>query len=168
MSKRVKDERSIEIADWKAADSHIMKIGDDQAKINRMEAEAAKKVGMINEDLAKEVKPIKERIKLRLKSLEQFAELHKDDFGKIRSRKLAHGEIGWRRSSSTSITKKTLELIKRWLPKKLQDKCITVKESVNKPALSELTKKDLNRIEAKITPKDKFFVDPAKTKAVEY
>jgi len=168
MTKRIKDERAIEIKGWKEADEQIKAMGIEQANINKLESEAAKKTANINEKLAKDVKNPKESIKHKLKSLEQFASAHTDDFGKSRSKKLAHGEIGWRRSSSTSISKRTLELIKKLLPKKLHEKCITIKESVNKPALAVLSKKDLNRINAKITSKDKFFVEPTKTKAVEY
>ena len=166
--KRVKDDRAIIIGDWKEADRNIKAIGIAQAGIAKMESSAKKAITEIKRDLAERVKKVNKQIKLIHKSLEQFASEHEAEFGKKRSRKLAYGSLGWRKSTVTSIKENTLLLIKRLLPKKVQDKCISTKESVIKSALSTLSKKDLKRIGADISEKDKFFVEPAKSKAVEY
>lgn len=166
--KRVKDDRAIIIKDWKAADMNINAIGLAQAGIAKMESSAKKAIDEIKKDLAVRVKHVNKQIKLIHKSLEHFANEHEAEFGKKRSKKLVYGAFGWRRSTVTSIKENTILLIKKLLPKKLQDRCLTTKESVNKSALSTLSEKDLKRIGAEISKKDKFFVEPVKVKSVEY
>jgi phage host-nuclease inhibitor protein Gam len=137
-------------------------------QIKQAEETAKDDINEIKAELAEKVKPLQEEIKLKVRSLEAFAALHKNDFGKKRSRKLNFGILGWRKSTSISIKKNTLELIKQVFTNAKQKMCIRVKESVDKEALAKLTEEQLASVGARRKEKDVFFVEPSSQEAVDY
>ena len=158
----------IPIPDWEQADLRIRLIGDLQMQISQAEETAKDDINEIKAELAKKVKPLQEEIKLNVQSMEAFAALHKNDFGKKRSRKLSFGILGWRKSTFISIKKNTLEEIKFLFTRAKQKMCIRVKESVDKEALAKLTDEQLASVGARRKEKDVFFVEPSSQEAVDY
>jgi len=170
MAKRIKSDRPvlIPVPDWVHADNCIWRTGDLQTQIREAEETAKDDINKIKAKLAKKTKPLQEKIKLYVQSLEAFAATHKNDFGKQRSRKLSFGILGWRKSTSIPIKKNTLERIKQMFVKATQKMCIRVKESVDKEALAKLTDEQLASIGARRKEKDVFFVEPSSQEAVDY
>ena len=170
MARKVKSDKPIlrPVPDWNHADEFVRRIGDLQMQINQAEETAKDNINEIKADLAEKVKPIQETIKLYVRSLEAFAVLHTKEFGKKRSRKLNFGILGWRKSTSISIKKNTVEIIKRVFAKAQQKFYIRVKESVDKEALAKLTDEQLASVGARRKEKDVFFVEPALQEAVDY
>lgn len=166
--KRIKSEKQIEtIADWQQADEFIKQIGDLQLQINAAESSAADKINEAKAEMVKAVEPLNKKITILTDSLEAFAANHTDDFGKAQSRKLNFGILGWRKSSSITIAKSTLELIKKVFGRKA-DIYIRTKEEVNKEALSELMDQQLSSVDARRKHKEVFFVEPGLPGAVDY
>jgi phage host-nuclease inhibitor protein Gam len=168
MAKRIKSKKQIiPIKDWEEADKYIKNIGDCQLEINRLEAEANDSINQAKEKLAKAVEaPLKE-IKIFSDSLEAFAANHVHDFGKAQSKKLNFGLLGWRKSTSISIKKSTLKLIKKVFGKKAEQ-YIRTKEEPNKEAMAALTDQQLASVDARRKPKEVFFVEPDTPKSVDY
>jgi len=168
MSKRVRTNTVlIPIKDWQEADDHIKRIGTVQDEIVKAEIEAGKKIDAIKAELA-ELKAAKENtIQLHADSLQAFAEQHKDEFGKLRSRKLNFGVLGWRFSSEISVTKATVEKIKEFFKTKAS-LYLNIKETPDKTALAKLTDEQLASVDARRKDKDVFFVEPAKCEAESY
>jgi len=169
-SKRVKSDKPaiIPINDWGHADNIVRKTGDLQQKINQAEHQAKDDINKIKAALAIAVKPFQEELKLLICSLEAFANSRREDFKKARSRKLNFGVLGWRKSSSVSIKKNTLERIKKVLSKAKARACIRTKESVDKDALAKFTDGQLASVGARREEKDVFFVEPDLPEAVDY
>lgn len=170
MAKRVKSDKPLlrSIPNWEHADHFVRRIGELQQKIQAEEAKAKSEIDQAKTNLAKQVKPHQETIEIYIRSLEAFATSHKDDFKRQKSRKLNFGILGWRQSTSTSITKKTLYLIKQAFSKAKTAACIRVKESVDKEALARLTNEDLALVKAQRKSKEVFFVEPDLTEAADY
>ncbi len=168
-SKRIKPGKPVvHITDWQDADELLRKMGDTQAEIAAAEEEAKDEINEIRAELAERIKPAAEAIDIADRSLEAFAISNKKDFGNSKSKKLNFGIIGWRFSTTTSIKKTTLDLIKENLSAALRKACIIVKESVDKGALAKLTDEQLASVGARRKSKDAFFVEPAKMEAVDY
>ena len=169
-NRRVKSDKlaTIPIKDFKHADEIIRRIGDAQKEISQYQYIAGIEIDNIKADLAVDIKPHQEKIKQLTESLEVFAELHRDEFGKKRSRKLNFGLIGWRKSKLISIKKKTLSLIKQVFSKKDARNYIRVKESVDKEQLAKLTDEQLAIVKARRVQKDVFFAEPFLLEAVDY
>ncbi len=170
MSKRIKPDKPtiVRITDWENADEHIRKIGDLQLEINQAEHTAKDKIDEAKADLAEKTKTLQEKIKLYARSLEVFAETNKDKFGKQKSKTLYFGTLGWRKSTSISIKKTTLELIKKVFSKAKAKAYIRTKETVDKESLARLTEKQLAKVGARRKIKDAFFVEPSFPGAVDY
>ena len=112
---RVRSVSLLPIPDWGHADACVKRIGTLQAQIAEAELEADEKIAAIKAALQEDTREKFDAIDLNLRSLEAFAEKHPDDFGKARSKKLAFGSLGWRKSTSIKISaKKTLELLKEF------------------------------------------------------
>jgi len=170
MAKRVKSDKPVlrNIPNWEHADNFVRRIGELQQKIQAEEAKAKSKIDQAKADLVKQVKPHQETIDLYMQSLQVFASSHRDDFKRLRSRKLNFGVLGWRKSTSIGITKKTLELIKEFFSKAKAATCIRVKESVDKEALARLTDEDLALVKAQRKSKEVFFVEPDLIEIADY
>lgn len=170
MAKRVRSDKPVlrPVPNWEHADNFVRRIGELQQKIQAEEAKAKTKIDQAKSDLAKRVKSYQETIELYHRSLEAFATSHQGDFKKQKSRKLNFGILGWRKSTSISIKKKTLDLIKQVLSKAKAAACIRIKESVDKEALAKLTDEQLASVGAQRKRKEVFFVEPDLTEAADY
>ena len=167
--KRVKsDDALITIDSWEYVDGYVRNIGDLVMKITDAEHAAKDKIDEARVELAGEVKPLAEKINRYTRSIEAFAVTHKADFKNKRSRQLNFGVLGWRKSTSVSIKKNTLELIKKVFSRAKAKACIRVKETVDKDALAKFTDEQLVEVGARRKEKDVFYVEPDLPEAVDY
>jgi len=163
-----KDQPLIEIRDWEAADKILAELADMYLAVKAVESRAAGQIEEAKLELAEAVGPVHEKIGVRVRSLEAFANGHRDEFGPQRSRKLNFGKMGWRKSTSISVSKKTLGLIKEVFSKARAALFIHVKETPDKEALAKLTDRELAEVGARRKVTDEFFADPDIPEAVDY
>jgi len=170
MAKRVKSDKPVllPVPNWLHANEFVRRIGDLTMQITAAEHKAKDDIDEAKAELAETVKPLQEKIKLYAQSLEAFAATHSKEFGKKRSKKLNFGLLGWRKSTSISIKKNIVEIIKRVFAKSQQKFYIRVKETVDKEALAKLTDEQLASVGARRKEKDVFFVEPDLPEAVDY
>jgi phage host-nuclease inhibitor protein Gam len=166
--KRVRsDSLLIPIPDWGHADEYVRRMGSLQGQIRLLEDEATEQVARIKSHLKTSTAARQEKILLYQASLEAFAKSRREEFGKVRSRKLNHGIVGWRKSTVMRLKKNTLDLIREFFTPARQKPLITIKESPDKNAIAKLTDEDLAVIEARREEKDVFFVEPDVVEAAE-
>jgi len=149
------------------ADSLLKEIGDLELKIHDEEAICKSSVDAAKMAMQTAVKPLQERIGLYAMALERFSETHPEVFGKGKSLRLQHGQMGWRVSTAITIGANTIKLIK----KKFKDRIrqfIKVTESVNKKEIKTLSGKELLELEVFTTTKNDFFVESSIPKASHY
>lgn len=161
MAKRVKSHSPVPkvIPNWEHADETIRRIGELMSGIAKAEDAARDKINKVKQELAARTKDMQESVDLHTQSLEMFCDSHKGDFGKGRSKKLNFGTLGWRKSKSVSVTKKTVEKIKEVFGRKAAT-YIHVKETPDKEALAKLTDEQLVDVGARRKVTDDFFVEP--------
>lgn len=169
--KRVKSNKPaiIPIADWEELDTFLREIGNLQIANDKDEASATLRIDKIKAALAGNVALRKTRIDQIRRSLEAFAANRLEEFKGKRTRKLAFGLIGWRKSTKISISKdSTLDLIKQIFSKAKSKTFITIKETVSKDALAKLTDEQLASVGAKRKTTDGFFAEPTTEQAADY
>lgn len=169
-TKRVKSDKPpiIPIADWAEADRLLRAMGELHIS-NTKDTDSAKlRTDNIKASLAQAVNSRKVEIDQIQRSLEAFAANHQAEFKGQRSRKLNFGLIGWRKSTSISVTKNTLDLVKQVFSKAKAQTFIIIKESVSKDALAKLTDEQLASVGAKRKSKDAFFAEPSSEQAADY
>lgn len=156
---RIKINKETTIKDWNSADGVLARIGDFQRRITIIEAAANEQVDFIKADMAAEIEPLKNEIKIATEDLELFATLHGSDFGKAKSRKLNFGVIGWRQSTKITAGKRAVELIKAVFGNQAK-KYLKMKETVSKDDLKALGDGDLKKIDCRRTSEEVFYVEP--------
>ncbi len=168
-SNRVKsDNKLITVTGWRHADKLLRQIGDAQLAIQAQEAEATSIINQTKEHLAAAAKPLHEQIKTLTLSLEMFATHSRHDFEGKKTKSLNFGDLGWRMSTSISVsTKYTLKLIKQVFKRRAKQ-YIHVKEAPDKEALAKLKDEKLAAVKARRIVKDDFFVEPKIPEAVDY
>ena len=137
----------------------LKEIGLLEHELQHIDGEANKKIAEIKTESAKQGEGIRKRIVDLSTLLGAYAEYNREELFKDRkSVALSFGQFGYRKSTSISVKKTTLELLK----KLHLDKYIRVKEEPDKEAMGELGDEELARVDAVRKVKDDFFCEANK------
>jgi phage host-nuclease inhibitor protein Gam len=137
----------------------LKEIGLLEKELEAIDAEAHKQIAGIKEDAAKKGQVLRKRIADDSALLGAYASYNKAElFKDKKSVQLSFGSFGYRKSTSISVKKTTLELLKKL---KLE-KYIRIKEEVDKEAMAELQDDTLAQVDAVRKIKDDFFCEADK------
>lgn len=168
MAKRVKPSISlVPIATWEEADDMVRKVGDLTMDIQTEQANAKVKIDNIKEILAGRTADFESQKDLYVRSLEAFCAHHQDGFGDKRSRDMAFGKVGWRKSTKITTKKSTLQRILDVFGRKAAQ-YIRTKQEPDKEALAKLDDAQLKTVDCTRVITDEFFVEPDVPESVSY
>lgn len=137
-------------------------IGLWQRELDAIDTQANKEIAEVKTKASKAGEPLRDKISATVAKIQAFAEYNKDEyFVDRKSVDLSFGTMGWRKSTSISVKKTTLELLK----KLKMNKCIRVKQEPDKEAMAVLDDETLASVDAVRKVKNDFFVE-AKTEEV--
>ena len=123
----------------------LKEIGLLELELERLDAEAHKRIAEIKAESAKQGEGIRGQIVSLTTLLGAYAEYNREElFRDKKSAVLSFDEFGYRKSTSISIKKTTLELLKKL---KL-GKYVRIKEEPNKEAMAELDDEALAQVDA--------------------
>ena len=152
------------ITSLKEADETLHRIADLRAKLKQIEAEAEIKVNKIKEETAQAAEPYLKEIEALEKSLAVYSEYNREELFKgKKSVELTFGLFGFRQSTSISVKKETLPLLKEY---GFTD-AIKIKETVNKEAMREWSDEKLAMVKAKRVVKDAFWYEVKENEIAE-
>ena len=145
---------------WAEADALLAELAGHQREIDRVETELTERVAELKTQAKAAVASHQKDIADGEKRLALFAEIHREDFGKLKSRKLTHGSIGWRQSTTTKLLLGVAETVKRLVKLGLTE-CVREKApEVDKEAVRQLPEKVRMELGVEVTAKDTFFWEP--------
>jgi phage host-nuclease inhibitor protein Gam len=134
----------------------LKEIGLLEHELEKVDSEAHKQIAEIKAESAKQGEGIRKRIVDLSALLGAYAEYNRDElFRDKKSVVLSFGSFGYRKSTSISVKKTTLELLRKL---KL-DKYIRVKEEPDKDAMAELDDEALSQVDAVRKIKDAFYCE---------
>jgi phage host-nuclease inhibitor protein Gam len=137
----------------------LKEIGILEHELAGIDAEAHKQMADIKADAAKKGEALRKRIVDNAALLGAYAEYNRSDLFKDRkSVDLVFGSFGYRKSTSISVKKTTLEL----LHKLKLDTYIRLKEEADKEAMAKMTDEELAQVDAVRKEKDDFFCEANK------
>ncbi|MCL1813411.1 MAG: host-nuclease inhibitor Gam family protein [Treponema sp.] len=137
----------------------LKEIGLLEKELECIDGDAHKLIADIKEDAAKKGQAIRNRIADDSALIGAYAKYNQAELFKDRkSVQLSFGSFGFRKSTSISVKKTTLELLKKL---KLT-KCIRIKEEVDKEAMSILDDETLAQVDSVRKVKDDFFCEADK------
>ena len=147
------------IADLEEANMVLKEIGILEKELESIDAEAHKEIAAIKEAAANKGKDLRKRITDDSALLGAYAEYNREELFKDRkSVQLSFGAFGYRKSTSISVKKTTLELLRKL---KLT-KYIRTKEEVDKEAMADLDDDTLAQVDSVRKVKDDFFCEADK------
>ncbi|MDR0512070.1 MAG: host-nuclease inhibitor Gam family protein, partial [Treponema sp.] len=130
-----------------------------EKELEGIDADAHRQIAEIKEEAVKKGKNIRKRITDNSALLGAYAEYNRAElFKDKKSVQLSFGVFGYRKSTSISVKKTTLELLK----KLNLTKYIMVKEEPSKEAMSDLDDETLAQVDAVRKIKDDFFCEADK------
>jgi phage host-nuclease inhibitor protein Gam len=137
----------------------LKEIGLLESELENIDNEAHKQISEIKSDAAKEGAAKRKRILELSALLGAYASYNRDELFKDRkSVQVSFGVFGYRKSTSISVKKTTLELLK----KLKMSKYVRVKEEPDKEAMAELNDDALAQVDAVRKVKDDFFCEADK------
>ena len=137
----------------------LKEIGLLEKELESIDGDAHKQIAEIKETAAKAGQTIRKRIADDSALLGAYAEYNRADlFKDKKSVQLSFGTFGYRKSTSISVKKTTLELLK----KLNLTKYILVKEEPSKEAMADLDDDTLAQVDAVRKVKDDFFCEADK------
>jgi phage host-nuclease inhibitor protein Gam len=146
------------------ADNALREIGLLEREIETLDAAAQKQIGDIKAEAKKQGEPLRDRITALSEKLYAFSEYNKKDLYKDRkSVELAFGVFGYRQSTSISVKKTTVLLLKKL---KLE-KYVRIEETANKDAMKELDDDSLAQVDAVRKVKNDFYCEADREKINE-
>jgi phage host-nuclease inhibitor protein Gam len=137
----------------------LKEIGLLEKELESIDSEAHKLIAEIKSDAVKKAEGIRKRIVDDSALLGAYAEYNRGDlFKDKKSVQLSFGSFGYRKSTSISVKKTTLELLK----KLNLTKYIRLKEEADKEAMADLDDDTLAQVDAVRKVKDDFFCEADK------
>lgn len=144
------------------AEELLFGIGEMQREVVRKETKMNDELAAIKLKYGDLVKPLNTVIDDQFSALHMYAEANKDDLldGKLKSCKMATGDIGWR-TSTPKVTVRNAKVVLESLKQLGLSQFIRTKEEINKDAiLADKDQKAASINGITITQKDEFWIKP--------
>ena len=139
------------------ADNALRNIGLLERELEAIDADAQKQIGEIKAAAAKKGEPLRARISETSGKLKVYADYHRAELFKDRkSIELTFGIFGYRKSTSISVRKTTVDL----LEKLGLGRYIRIDKNPDKEAMKEMDDEALAQVDSVRKVKDDFFCEP--------
>ena len=144
------------LANLEDADDALRNIGLLERELESIDADAQKQIGEIKAAAVKKGETLRARISETTGKLQVYADYNKTDLFKDRkSIDLTFGTFGYRKSTSISVKKTTVDL----LEKLGLGKYIRIEKSPDKEAMKEMDDESLAQVDSVRKIKDGFFCE---------
>lgn len=135
--KRVIDEPALR--SWEDVNEALREIAEAQIALGDIESEMQKQIVGAKKAAEEQSRPWADRVAKLEREIKDFAEDHREDLGKAKTKALTFGEVGFRLSTTVSLpkAKEKLEEVLRRLKARQMTDCIVVEEKISKEALKK-------------------------------
>jgi len=139
------------------ANDVLRNLGLLEREIENIDAEAQKQIGEIKAAAAKQGEPLRKRIAEMTGKIQVYADYNKADlFRDRKSVDLTFGTFGYRKSTSISVKKTTVDLLKKLGLVRF----LRIEEQPDKEAMKEMDDESLAMVDAVRKTKNAFFCEP--------
>lgn len=143
---------------WEDVNDALRQIAEAEIAMSEIEGTMQKQILGAKKVAEQESKPFKDEVARLEREIKTFVTDHRDELGKVKSKTLTFGEVGFRLSTVISLprAKEKLEEIIRRLKSRQMTDCIVVKEEVSKEALKKYGEDTVNAVGATWKQSDVF------------
>lgn len=149
---------------WDGVNASLREMALEEIALMDIQGDMEKQIIGVKKVAQVQSKPHIDRIARMARDVEEYVTAHKDELGKAKTKMLAFGKCGFRRSTNITVPTakdKLAAIIGKLRLKGLLD-CIVVKETVDKNALKQKGKDAVLEVGAKWVEKDVFWCEPAR------
>ena len=147
---------------WEEADKALARIGDLQRAAEAAEAEMQEGINTWKKAAAEKVSPMKREIEELGRQLATFADAHRDEMGKKKSRELNHGKLGFRKSTKLILPRgesKIARMILALRDRGMTDCILVPPPRIDKDALKKYPPNDVVDVGASLEVTDDFWYE---------
>lgn len=143
---------------WEDVNDALRQIAEAEIAMGEIEGTMQKQILGAKKVAEQESKPFKDEVARLEREIKTYVTDHRDELGKVKSKTLTFGEVGFRLSTAISLprAKEKLEEIIRRLKSRQMTDCIVVKEEVSKEALKKYGEDTVNAVGATWKQSDVF------------
>lgn len=145
---------------FEEVNEHLEQMADLQRQIELEQSACNEHVDQLKTASQEKIKPLIDDMKTRELLIKEYCEHHRESFEKVKTKKLTHGSVGFRQSSSVSIPDPDYTL--EQLRKLSLSHCIRTKTDPDKDQIKQLDREQLNQIGASVKTKNTFGYELAK------
>lgn len=143
---------------WDEVNEAMKRLAELNVNKNKLEAYTNERIDKVKAEANLQVEPILKEIKDIEKDITRFAEQHKEEFTKKRTKILNFGKISFRYTKSFKIP--NVDSAINALKSFALDEYLRIKEELNKETLTGLDVKTLAKCNIFVTYKDKITIEP--------
>ena len=143
---------------WEDVNDALRQIAEAQIALGDIESDMQKQILGAQQIAESESKPYHDSIAKLEREIKEFVSDHREDLGKLKSKTLTFGEVGFRLSTSVVLprAKEKLEEIIRRLKARQMTDCIVVEEKISKDNLKKYGEDTVAAVGATWKQKDVF------------
>lgn len=143
-----------QLKSFQAVDGALLQMSDLNRAIELEKSACNELVDQIKEDCKQRIKPLADEMKALELSIKEFCDSRKDEFSAVKTKRLVHGSVGYRLSTTVTITDPAFTL--EQLRTRGLTQCIRVKEECDKDAIKQLTLAEIAEIGANLNTRNTF------------
>lgn len=143
---------------WEDVNDALRQIAEAQIAVDEIESTMQKQILGAKKVAEQQSKPFNDEVARLEREIKTFVTDHRDELGKVKTKSLTFGEVGFRLSTSISLprAKDKLEDIIRKLKSRKMTDCIVTEEKVSKEALKKYGEDTVNAVGATWKQSDVF------------
>lgn len=149
---------------WEDVDLHLKEIGENEIKIEEIEAQLNLKISDLKLEAAEKVKSLKERNRRLEMEMKEFVEANRADI-KGKTMDLNFGRTGFRKS--TKIIIRNIKNALTMLKSLGMNDCIIIEEKISKDELAKYSDEEIAKVGAKKQIQDIFWYETKREKIQE-
>ena len=148
-----------QLKSWEAVDQTLVQIAELNRDIGLEQSACNEQVDQIKAQSKEKVKPLLEQLKAHELKLKEFCDFRKAEFTQIKTKKLTHGAVGYRLSTTVSIPDPNFTC--HVLKELGLDDCLRTKIEPDKEAIKQLTPEQIAEIGVSVNTRNSFGYDIA-------
>lgn len=148
-----------QLESWERVDEALAEIGRTQRVLEGIEMDMQARMDEYKAAAQHAAKPYQERVTLLEKAIKRYAEAHREDFGKSKTKALNFGALSFRKSTRVKLPKAATSLaaiIRRLKDKGMLDCIRQAKATIDKDALKKYTAAEIAAVGAELIEEEAF------------
>lgn len=143
---------------WEDVNDALRQIAEAKIAVGEIEGAMQKQILGAKKVAEQQSKPYNDEVARLEREIKTFVTEHRDDLGKVKTKSLTFGEVGFRLSTAISLprAKEKLEAIIRQIKSRKMLDCIVTEEKISREALKKYGKDTVNAVGATWKQEDVF------------